>query len=282
MSPANNKKLENFRQSIDEIDDQLIDLLLKRIEIVEKVGKHKKSSGEDGLFVRSGREGAMLQRIYDAFKETKFNATAAATMWRQLISGSIHHESPLSISVYAPSDNANLFWMAREYCGQCVPMQIASNAGSVVSDVKEDKVNIGVVPYPDADATWWTLISQEHGNYPKIFAHTPAIINEHLPKHISYGLAIGCLAPEPSGNDQSYFSLTLEETVSTSRLHSIFTDAGLEATFLNTTNQAPFKSMLVRLEGFHDMESEAIQSIQATLEDATVFWLGAHPKPIEA
>lgn len=36
--------LDNYRKEIDEIDQQIIELIAKRLEVVEKVGKYKKAN----------------------------------------------------------------------------------------------------------------------------------------------------------------------------------------------------------------------------------------------
>ena len=39
-----NNKLKDFRKQIDEIDEQIVNLLAKRMQVVEKVGKYKKEN----------------------------------------------------------------------------------------------------------------------------------------------------------------------------------------------------------------------------------------------
>jgi chorismate mutase len=38
------KQLDDFRKQIDEIDEQIVNLLAKRMQVVEKVGKYKKEN----------------------------------------------------------------------------------------------------------------------------------------------------------------------------------------------------------------------------------------------
>ena len=39
-----NNELEFFRKQIDEVDEQIVNLLAKRMKVVEKVGKYKKEN----------------------------------------------------------------------------------------------------------------------------------------------------------------------------------------------------------------------------------------------
>lgn len=274
--------LEQLRREIDAIDDQLIDLLKTRIRIVDRVGRLKKSQGENGLFVRSGREGAMLRRIYEAFEGHDFNAQAAAAMWRTIISASIHLESPLALSVFCSKQDPSLYWLAREYFGGFVPLHPVGNVGQVLGDLSDGKANIGVLPYPDDTAAWWTLMAQEQEKSPKIFAHIPTVISATLSKTTPFGFAIGLTTPEPSGDDQSYFRLTLDDTTSTSRLQSVLQEAGLKSTIVHTVNRPPLRTLLLRIEGFHDRHSDAIEHVAQQIKGLDICWLGAHPSTIVA
>ncbi len=273
--------LDDLRGRIDAIDDELIRLLKQRIDVVDQVGRHKLRNGELGLLVRSGREGAMLRRVFDAFADSAFNAQAAAAMWRLMISASIHHESPLSLSVYSTPQEPHLFWLAREYFGGFVPISSAGHSGQILGELGSGRATVGVVPYPDDTANWWASITHEQGVTVRIFAHIPAVIG-NLPQSVPYGLALGYLIPEASGEDQSYFRLTVKDTVSTSKLQTYFQQAGLDVTIMQAITHPPMRSLLLRIDGFYTHESDAIRRLGETIKDSDWCWLGAHPKPITA
>lgn len=280
MSQSAKKSLTDYRSEIDTLDDQIISLLKQRIGIVADVGRLKRSEGHNGLLVRSGREGAMVKRVYEAFQGSDFLPAAAAHIWRTMIAASIHFESPMSVSVSAGPDTQHLYWLAREYFGTFVPIVTASTPGNVISDVTDGKVNIGVLPTPDADRHWWAMLSSDHEKSPKIFAHIPAVVTAHQAKSMIGALALGCLMPEPSGDDVSYFSITLHETVSTSRLQTVFTQCNLKASFINSLAQPPIRRLLVQIEGFYDTGHADIAKLRAALPDIDIFWLGAHARVI--
>jgi chorismate mutase len=53
--------LENFRKQIDSIDDQILELLVKRIQISKQVGEYKK---QEGLQIRDfEREDQLVKSI---------------------------------------------------------------------------------------------------------------------------------------------------------------------------------------------------------------------------
>lgn len=280
MPKATNDALASYRQRIDALDDQLIALLKDRIQIIAQVGDLKRSKGETGLFLRPGREGQMLERIYNIFSQTDFHPVAATAVWRQLIAASTHLESPLSISAFYTDKIQSLYWLAREHFGSFAPIKTQGNAGQVIADIRDGHSNIGILPYPDVDADWWSLLSHGEQSYAKIFAYVPAAANQDLPRFAPYGLAIANITPEPSGHDWSYFAMVLEDTMSTSRLHGLFDEINIQAQFINTANQPPMRSLLIRLDGFYDLEHNAIQQLAGKLEGAQIYWIGAHPAPV--
>mgnify|MGYP006127582127 CR=1 FL=1 len=54
-------KLDIFREEIDDIDDQILDLLIKRMSISIKVGKFKKENNI--TILNSNRENEVLERL---------------------------------------------------------------------------------------------------------------------------------------------------------------------------------------------------------------------------
>ncbi|MDD2707804.1 MAG: chorismate mutase [Verrucomicrobiae bacterium] len=64
MSPQIKKKLQLIRRNIDQIDDQIVDLLKRRLTLAQKVGKIKASCGEK-IYDRQ-REREILNRLSDS------------------------------------------------------------------------------------------------------------------------------------------------------------------------------------------------------------------------
>lgn len=280
--------IQDCREQIDALDDEIIALLKRRISIVEKVGALKKAEGQKGLFIRSGREGFMIARIFGAFKDSTFSSVAAATMWRQIIGASVHVESKLQISVMHTAELPGLLWLAREYFGAFIPMTQATAANRVISDCVKEKANVGVLPYPgdsrieDDSALWWQQLMAQGNTSLKIFAYMPTVITPEFPRNMPHALAIGDLEPEESGNDESYFAFALGDTVSTSRMHDLFAKSGINANVIRSSAQPGARHMLVKTDGFYTDLCPELEKVLAALGDAQVVWLGSHPKPIQA
>lgn len=74
------KNIQNTRDRIDEVDDQLIRLLKKRTKLVQKIGKYKKLSS---LPVKDGnREKKVLKNISQKARLYKLSAGFARKIWR--------------------------------------------------------------------------------------------------------------------------------------------------------------------------------------------------------
>lgn len=269
--------LQTFREQIDAIDDELIALLKKRIEIVGKVGEHKRKQGCEGLFIRPGREGKMHRRIFAAFKDSPYAPQAMLGIWRLLITASTHHESPLSLGILGGTDAPELLAQAQGYFGDFLERRNYASAGSLLSDLHDKRVAIGIAPYPSGDANWWHALLHYRSGGCYIFAQLPAWQTRLQDRS---ALALGAVTPEASGEDVSYFALQVEETTSTSRLHSLLKQEGFEAEVLNAQLAAPLRSVLLKLDGFVDANDEKMQRVCNQLGSNDCVWLGAHPKPI--
>ncbi len=273
-------ELETLRNDIDTIDDELIALFKKRIEVVTKVGEYKRAQGERGAFIRSGREGDMHRRIYDAFKGSGFSPQAAVGIWRLIISASTHHESPLKLAIMQQDGITDLTSLAQSYFGAFLEARNYSNAGSLLSDVYEGKASIGIMPNPqDEAALWWQALAQHQEPKLFIFAKLPVVMTH---THQPTALAVAEVTPEPSEADESYFAIRLEETMSTSKLHSSFAKVGINATMLNIASQSPMRWALIKLDGFYTADDAKMKQLTNDLPECQFRFLGAHPKVINA
>lgn len=186
MTETPEQTLERHRAAIDAIDTQLIALLKERIGIVKQVAALKAANWPGTCHIRSGREGRMHQRIADAFRDSDFPASAALTIWRQIIGASTHVESALKIAVTSPDQAA----MAREYFGAtCEILPFHSLADALAN---KDRT---IIFATQADLPVVRAVAPKL----KIFAALPLITNDPAV------LALAELTPEASGDDISYY-----------------------------------------------------------------------------
>ena len=274
-------QLAAFRREIDGIDDKIIALLAERTGIVKNVGEFKKQSGNTGCPIRSGRESEMVRRIMDTFKTTDFSPIAAAAIWRIIIGTSTALECELTISVFAPEASGDMFWLARDYFGPSAIISKQPQINRVIGDVMDGKAKVGILPYPRRDDTsnWWTNLMQADSKTPKIFAHVPFVLQDKMPTAV----AIAKLAPEASGNGVSLIVIEADHNVSQHRLQTSFTNAKLEANWINIASlNSANRHHLIEVKGFLNAEHEAFAGMISSLGASivNVSYLGSYGAPV--
>lgn len=279
------KELLAYRQQIDAIDDKLIALMIERIGIVGKVGEYKRKTAAGRCPIRPAREAEMLRRVAEEFKGTSFPPVAAAAMWRIIIGASTSAEGDMSLSVYAPDRENDLYWMAREYFGTASAITRQPHIKRVIGDILDGKAAVGIIPTLRSDDTtyWWTNLMQQGENTPKIFAHIPFIYTGETPRNAPAALAIAKLRPEPSGDDVSLLVFEGDQNLSQHKIQSAFASAKLEATWLNIATLSPAsRHHLISVRGFLPVESDGVKAIMETLGSSilSVSFLGAYAVPI--
>jgi chorismate mutase / prephenate dehydratase len=283
---AEEAPLADFRKQIDELDDQLVDLLIKRIGIVQQVGELKKTTAPGQCPIRAGREADMVRRIMKQFESSAFTAAAAGAIWRIIIGASTSVEAQLKLSVYTPEGNNDLYWLGREYFGFFNPSTKQPHVKRVIGDVMDNKSSVGILPMPHSSDTdyWWTSLMHMGTERPKIFAQIPFIYPDNLGKDMHAALAIANIVPEETGDDTSLIVLETDFNVSQNRLQTAFATAKLEASWIQIASVNPTSRYhLIGVKGFITEDHKEFQSIISTLGSASVlntYYLGAYATPI--
>ena len=277
-------ELETYRREIDAFDDQIASLLQARLSVVKKVGEYKHRHASKLCPIRPGREATMLRRIAQIFTGSPFSPAAAAQLWRIIIGTSTALEAKLSISVYAPDDNRDLFWLAREYFGPSAIITRQPHAKRVIGDVMDGTAAVGVIPPLSADieSNWWSHLLQAGADNPKIFAHLPFVYHSEDPKQFPSALAFSRVLPEDSGDDVSVFVLAADHNVSQNRLQTEFSNANLSAQWLTIGSLSDAeRHHVIELQGFVTPEHEGFKKFLAAMGDslAQVYFLGAYAVP---
>ena len=195
------QQLLQLRAEIDEIDEELAQLFIKRISIIREVATLKAANWPGVCHIRPGREGQMHRKLAERFTGSGFPPLMALSIWRQLIGGSTHLESPLNITYGAHSPEH--LWLAREYFGQQVGLQKAETLEAALEHVRTGESNILLLP-SNFKAVCWSKaqLIRDAGLY--LFAALP-VTDKNLPKGVAGAWAFAAVNPENSGDDISYF-----------------------------------------------------------------------------
>ena len=276
------KSLDDLRREIDEIDDNLHDLLMRRAEIVEGVPAVKRSGNTPAL--RPGREAMILRRLADRHKG-RFSRAVMVRLWRELLSGMTAMQAPFAVAVLVP-ENAPGYWdLARDHYGSHTQMTPFRSVAQVIRAVSEGNAAVGVLPMPqdgEADPWWRMLISADAGT-PRVISRLPFASSGNARVGDQSVLAIGCGIAEPSGADRSLFVIETHGEVSRARIFSTMTAAGLPVTFY--TSYEPTTGVALNLLEFDDFVTaddarllKAVGQLGEAVE--RVSQLGSYPRPL--
>ncbi|HKJ04309.1 MAG TPA: prephenate dehydratase [Geopsychrobacteraceae bacterium] len=136
------KDLKKLRDQIDAIDNQILDLLNDRADVVLEVGKAK--SGESREFYVPSREQAIYERLMGN-NPGPFPNEAVRKVFREIISASLSLEQPMKVAFLGPQTTFTHVAAMRQFglSAQLVPMK---SIPSVFEEVERGRAHYGVVP----------------------------------------------------------------------------------------------------------------------------------------
>ena len=224
---APSKAINKLRRSIDVIDDEMHDLLMRRIKIVEKIGVLKDSATGE-LYIRPEREAQILRRLVKRHKG-RFPAAVVARIWRELLASTTRLQGPFSVAVNAPEKSVGYWDMARDHYGSATRMTLHRLANPVLNAVFSGSVTVGLLPMPaegDADP-WWPRLIGAGDNLPRVIARVPFIENGNGRFEDLGALAIARTMPGISGDDVSLYAVEATAGFSRASIQDAFVTAGL-------------------------------------------------------
>lgn len=203
-------KLGQLRQEIDDIDQTITDLLVKRMGIVRKVGHYKQTNNSSPSFIRSAREALMVIDLIDKTK-ADYNPHAIFNIWRNIIASSLSVEQGLEILVLSENQQRHTgYWISREYFGNFNPISLVDSAEALLERLKSAQGVVATLPYPSDSSSWWLSWFMNSMPKVKIFSLLPYI---QFPNISEKYLAAASLEPEKSGNDASLIAVKLTNDI---------------------------------------------------------------------
>ncbi len=134
--------LDELRQRIDQIDQQLVNLLNERAKVVVEVGKLK--SKADRPVYSPDREKQVLAKVLAANQGPLKDVTIQA-IWRELMSGSFLLEKPPRIGYLGPQGSFSHAAAILKF-GQSVEYEPLTHINAVFEEVSRGHCDLGVVP----------------------------------------------------------------------------------------------------------------------------------------
>lgn len=277
MTPTN-VALEDLRQQIDRIDNQIHDLIVARAGLASQIAAAK---GRGASIWRPQREAAILRRLLDRH-DGPFPPAAIARIWREVIGAMLTLEGAFSVAVCVPDDQPGFWDLARDHFGTIATMTTYPAPGAVVRAVTDGVSTVGVLPWPTDDDSdpWWRYLVGDDAKSPRIVARLP-FVGAEIGRS---ALVVARAAIEPSGEDRSFLAVETSDEMSRTRFLSRLSAAGCDVGFVATYREHRDDAVrlhLVELAGFLDPEDAKLTAIQDAAPDAIrrVVWLGAYAVP---
>ncbi|HSK39879.1 MAG TPA: chorismate mutase [Arenibaculum sp.] len=219
------ESLEELRREIDEIDDAIHDLLMRRVQVVERIGVAKHDNRQS---MRPAREAVILRRL--ASRHTgEFPLAVLVRIWREMIATFTRLQGPFAVAVFAPEDRRGYWDVARDHYGSSTPMMPVNTPAAAVRAVADGSATVAVVPVPEEDDPdpWWRFLMSEDAKTPRIVARLPFCGRGNARGDDRDALAIALLPHERTGDDRTLLGIELSEDVSRGRLKDALEAAGL-------------------------------------------------------
>ena len=138
----NENGLEKLRKELDLIDNALLELLNKRMNIVYEVGVLKANSG--GSIYRPEREKAIINRLV-SLNDGKLNKVAIEALFQEIFAISRNLELPENIAFLGP-DGSFTHQAAESRFGAMSSYISISSIKGIFAQVNNKKAKFGVVP----------------------------------------------------------------------------------------------------------------------------------------
>lgn len=278
--------VDSIRQQIDALDDKLHDLLMKRAELVVKIGEEKRSNKVQ--IIQPDREAIMIRRLL-ARHAGPLPKEAVTRIWRELVGAVSLLQTGLKVVVTVPDDHTGLiYWdMAKDYFSSVLPMHKAGNPLAALAQVREHEATFAVLPWPEDEREnpWWGYLLDESGDQGmRIMARLPlGDSTKEAPNPEHRALVVARLKYETSGDDRSFLAFDLDEDISRGRLVDKAKAQGLTALSLHSCpGMRPGRKLhLLEVETYINPEDELREKLLYSLEDidGKCVCLGGYPVP---
>ncbi len=270
--------LAALRVELDHIDDALHDLLMRRAEVVERVGATK-----GRVAFRPGREADIVRRLL-ARHRGRLPAQVLARIWRELFAATTTMQGSYVITVCETDPTGPFAACAREHFGALTPLRVHRTPAQAIREVSAGTATAAVLPMPEesepASAAWWTALLHRDEPRIHIVARLPfwARRPEGAPR--AQALVVAAVPPDASRTDRALIGLELAPETSRARLATALAAAGLAARATLVRRDAGGSAQaLVEVDGLVTDDDPRLAALTDVLHKPVV--LGAYAVPVE-
>ncbi len=203
--------LGDVRREIDAIDNAILDLLIRRFAVVEKVKEIKGLSGDTrGIALRPAREAQVVRRLVAA-SQGRVPGAAVAKLWFELMAAASRFQSPVTIHLPQSPKLLEHQDLIRFHAGAEMPVVAHENAADAVHASTGSPGGIALCPLDDGggalaqiEEDCMTALFGVLDQNVKVVAQLPFVAGT---SPVS-ALVIGQVPFDPSGDDVTLLSLS--------------------------------------------------------------------------
>ena len=171
------KQLERIRNNIDVLDQRLVALINRRLQLAKKIGELKRSASSR-IYVAE-REAEVIARL-KKINDGPLKETALGAIYREIMSAAMALEKPLRIAYLGP-EATNTHQAALKKFGASVEYHALTTIGDVFTAVEKGEADYGVVPLENSTQG---AVRDAHD----LFVESPVLIVAELYLDIQHAL----------------------------------------------------------------------------------------------
>ncbi len=170
-------QLDQLRQQIDQLDDQLLQMINQRATLAQKVAEVKIASGEDVCFYRPEREVNVLRRVMEN-NPGPTTDDGVARIFREIMSTCLALEKPLKVAFLGPEGTFTQ-QAAFQHFGQAIQTSPLASIDAVFREVTSQISEYGIVPVENSTEGVVTHTLDSFLKYPHVHICGEVVLRIH-------------------------------------------------------------------------------------------------------
>ncbi|MDJ0683886.1 MAG: chorismate mutase [Alphaproteobacteria bacterium] len=269
------QSLEEIRRALDDIDDRIHDLIMRRADIVAEVAARK----GPGLPIRPAREAQMMRRLAKRH-ESAFPFSSLARIWHEMIAAFTLLQARYRIAVFCDEEYTAIWDLARDQYGSQTPMAAYGGRREALMQVMSGDADLAVLPPPEEDEAepWWTALAV--AGAPVIVQSLPFGGVGNVRGAAMRAVGVASLELQDTGDDISLIVLRTDEPVSRGALVAGLQAAGLRAALIAAVEEAGEWLHLARVEEFVAEDDARLAKCLGARVAASAKVIGCYARPL--
>ncbi|MEC9022199.1 MAG: chorismate mutase [Pseudomonadota bacterium] len=244
--------LSKVREEIDEVDSKILELLMRRAEIVDDVRAAKLVTNT--VAYRPGREAQVLRRLA-LLRKGNFPLAALIRIWREIMAASVAMQQDFTCA-FCDSEAGGAEALVKDNFGVMTQMSRYASPDEVINAVKNGECSVGLLPKPikNEQRPWWQHFYFELEHELRICGSAFSGNNFLSPE----ALIIGKVPPEETGADSTYFVIEHDRSFDDVEAGKIFVEPLMDCVSVAgpTIGRHSAYFSLLKIKGFYLEASE--------------------------